>query len=183
MKNITRACLGPLVLGLSLVLGCGSGNTAGPSGSGSAGATGTAGSAGSAGATACNAVTIPTTMVHPASATGNLPGAAGGTLIDGTYVLSNYDVYYTTAAVSTYQVALVIAGTDIQLAQIVDGVETRATLKLMVTPTLPAAFKAFYTCTPGGVGVGAQLAYDEYTATATGLALTGHSRVLTLRLQ
>jgi hypothetical protein len=146
---------------------------------GSAGDAGTAGAGGAAGAAACNAVAISAPMVHPALGVGIAPLPTGGTIVDGTYFLTKYESFKGDAATtSTYQVVLVIAGSQIQLAQIVNAEETRATLTLTTTTN---AFKAFYTC-PSTV-MGSQLAYDQYTATPTQLLLYGKERVLTLTLQ
>jgi hypothetical protein len=194
--NPVRSWFAPLVV-LSLALGCGSSGSTSPdatgaagngaAGSGAAGSDGTAGT-GSAGsgaagtASACNAIVNSAPAVHPEAAGGPgmaSPIPAGGTIVDGTYFLTKYENYKGAASTATYHTVLVFQGATIQLEQTLDADETRATLSLMATGT---SFKAFYTCGPE-LAIGAQLAYDQYTASPTQILLFGKDRVLTLTLQ
>jgi hypothetical protein len=161
----------------------GGGGMDGGDASGGAGAGGASGGmGGTGGVAACNTFPISAPMVHPVVGGGPgipVPIAAGGVIVAGTYFLTKYENYKGEASNATYQTVLAIKDGEIQLAQLLNGEETRATLQLT---TATNKFKAVYTCGPT-LAIGAQLAYDEYTASPTQLLLFGKDRVLTLTLQ
>jgi hypothetical protein len=153
--------------------------TGGTAGTSDTGGTGGAGGTGGTGTGACNDFSYddaPT--VSPVAATELLaPDRTGGKVVDGTYFLTKYEVYNgIDPKPGTYQVVMVIAGSDLELAQLVSGSETRASFMLTTDGT---KFAAVTTCP----GPGQSLAYDSYSASDSELVLYDDEKVVTLTLQ
>ena len=171
------------ILGASWVAGCSSSSTSTPASGGDGGASADAATTSDAASTTdgattsdastatdgasgdCNTLTNVGTVVSETTNASALPAMTGGTIVDGTYVLSSAVEYAgSTADTKTHKRTLKISGTTIQIVNSDNGgPDVHATLsiapsgnKMNETMTCPVA---------GAVTQGA------YTATATTLAI------------
>jgi len=153
------------------------GGTAGASGAGGgtagAGAGGTGGGAsGSTGA--CNTLTVSGNPIMQMAATGAAPTPTGGTIVDGTYALTRYDVYPPASpSLSPYRATYRITGNQVEVAS--GGGTIISNLNYTATTT-GASWNLTGTCP-----VSPQTSIP-YTATATTLLVfdgAGYLQVLT----
>lgn len=136
-----RASILVLVMACGLTLGCGddddasggaggtssggsgasggSGGFAGSGGASSGGATSggaTSGGAAGSGGQACNSVALLGSPVAETAGAGAPPTAQGGTLVDGTYVLTKLEIYGAAPGSGTRQITFAAAGGKVQVA-------------------------------------------------------------------
>jgi hypothetical protein len=123
----------------------------------------------------CNDIVNDAPMVSPTVSKGALPVGTGGTIADGTYALTKYEIEPTSLvpATLTISIVVVIHGSALQVAQELGGSPSRTNYTLATTgnqitlaPTCglpPALVWTSYTATPAS--------YTLYAAQA-GAALT-----------
>jgi hypothetical protein len=120
-----RLAMGLLIGALGLGAGCGSGESGGGAGSGGHGGAGgsgagggSSGSGGSGGAGSCNTLANIGTDVPVTTDPGPAPAMTGGTIVDGTYVLTS-QVNYAGATLGSgaLKQTFVITGNTVQVVQ------------------------------------------------------------------
>jgi len=96
----------------------GAGGSAGAGGNtGGRGGTGGSTGGGGTGSGACNDLTVSGNAITQTAATGTAPTPAGGTIADGTYVLTRYDVYAPgSPSASPYRVKYRVTGNLLEVA-------------------------------------------------------------------
>jgi hypothetical protein len=180
---------------LASLAGCGSSGTGGAPDGGERGAAGqasasagsggaggsAAGSTGAGGATACNSLTLSATAPVATARTGAPPAPAGGTISDGTYVMTKVDVYPPDSSLDLLSETIRVTGNQME---IVAGVGTFVNRVTSTFSTVGTKFVASAITCSDPPGATLATMGTLYTATPTTLiSFDGDTTVSTFTKQ